>query len=364
MNKYRFILFSILCFVVCVNANATHNRAGEITYLWLNGYTFQIKVTIFTEISGTNMPDRCEDTVYFGDGTSALVSRSNGASGLCSPPALNGVPISSSVKLNEYVTTHTYPGSGNYLISTEDPNRTAGIINIPNSVNQTFYLESLLVIPTSGSSQNSSPTMSHIPLDTGCVNQCFYHNPSATDTDGDSISYELTYCRGSFGSNSAGYSYPSSGPGGIFHLDSITGIHTWCNPQLQGDYNVATLIKEWRKDSGGNYFLIGYVLRDAQFIISTCTSINELNGAESTINVSPNPVTENLTVTLNQNNGELFTIELIDITGCKIKTFANNESLSKENQFVLNLETIQIGIYFLQFIGSNNTSITKKIIKQ
>ena len=105
-------------------------------------------------------------------------------------------------------------------------------------------------------------------------------------------------------------------------------------------------------------------MRDAQFIISTCTSINELNGAESTINVSPNPVTENLTVTLNQNNGELFTIELIDVTGRKIKTFANDESLSKENKILLNLENIQTGIYFLKITGSNNTSITKKFIKQ
>jgi hypothetical protein len=206
--------------------------------------------------------------------------------------------------------------------------------------------------------------MSHIPLDTGCVNQCFYHNPSATDTDGDSISYELTYCRGSFGSNSSGYSYPSSGPGGIFHLDSITGILIWCNPQLQGDYNVATLIKEWRKDGDGNYFLIGYVLRDAQFLISTCTSINETTATENIISVSPNPFAENLTVTLNQNNGELFTIEFLDVTGRKIKTFANDESLSKENKILLNLENIQTGIYFLKITGSNNTSITKKIIKQ
>lgn len=331
--------------------------------MWLNGYTYQIKVTIFTDIAGTNWPDRCEDTVYFGDGTSAIVLRSNGPIGGCSP-AHEGVPISTSTKLNEYITTHTYPGSGNYIISTEDPNRTAGIINIPNSVNQTFYLESYLVIPTFGPSQNSSPTMSHIPLDTGCVNQCFYHNPSATDNDGDSISYELTFCRGVLGSNSAGYSYPSFGLGGIFHLDSITGIITWCNPQLQGDYNVATLIKEWRKDSNGNYFLTGYVLRDAQFLISICTGINELHESENIISVFPNPTTDNITITLNQTNEELFTIELLDVTGRKIKTFINNEALSKQKTISLNLENINAGIYFLKITGSDNTSVTKKIIKQ
>ena len=364
MFKFRYLLFTVLCLGFFFTSNATHNRAGEITYVWLNGYTYQIKVTIFTDIVGTNFADRCEDTLYFGDGTSAMVLRSNGlCSGFCSP-ACDGVPISASTKLNEYATTHTYPGPGNYVISTEDPNRTAGIVNIPNSVNQIFYLESRLVIPSFGPSQNSSPTMSHFPLDTGSVNQCFYHNPIATDVDGDSISYELTYCRGSFGFNSSGYSYPSSGTGGTFHLDSITGILTWCNPQLQGDYNVATLIKEWRKDNNGNYFLIGYVLRDAQFMISAFAAINELKNSENAISIFPNPTNENLTISFNQNYNELFTIELTDVTGRHIRTLAHDEPISKQQTITLNLENIDAGIYFLKFTGSKNTSITKKIIKQ
>lgn len=363
MFKFRYLLIVGFCVGFFLTSKATHNRAGEITYLWLNGYTYQIKVTIYTDIVGTNMPDRCEDTLYFGDGTSAIVLRINGPIGGCSP-AHEGVPISTSTKLNEYVTTHTYPGPGNYIISTEDPNRTAGIINIPNSVNQTFYLESYLVIPTFGSSQNSSPIMSHIPLDTGCVNQCFYHNPSAIDADGDSISYELTYCRGSLGSNTSGYTYPSPGPGGAFHLDSVTGTITWCNPQLQGDYNVATLVKEWRKDSGGNYFLIGYVLRDAQFLITTCTGLNELNQTLNSINLSPNPVTENLNISLPKEIDEILCLELFDVAGSKIRTLDNKELISKQNTITINVENIHNGIYFLKISGSNNTSITKKIIKQ
>ena len=363
MFKLKHIIFTFICFSFFLTSKATHNRAGEITYKWLSGYTYEVKVTIFTEISGTNMADRCEDTVYFGDGTRAVVLRSNGMSTSACSGGYNGQPLNSNTKLNEYVTTHTYPGPGNYIISTEDPNRTAGIINIPNSVNQIFYLESLLVIPTFGTGNNSSPNFNQIPLDTGFVNQCFYHNPSAYDIDGDSISYELTYCRGTMGMNNSGYTYPATG-GGIFSIDSITGILTWCTPQLQGDYNVATIIKEWRKDNGGNYFMIGYVLRDAQFKISYFASIQEMKTQNHTVSVSPNPFNEVLTISFNQNTNELFKIDLQDITGRKIKTMAENVSIDNQNNISLKIENLTQGIYFLKITGNNHTVITKKIIKQ
>lgn len=271
MLKYKYYILLIICLGFFTNANATHNRAGEITYKWLYGYTYEIKATIYTNIYGSSLADRCEETIYFGDGTMSVVFRSNGVSSLCSPPAKDGVTINAKIKLNEYVTTHTYPSAGNYKISMEDPNRSAGIINIPNSVNQVFYIESFLVIPFFGSGKNDSPVLTFPPIDNGCLNQCFYHNPGAYDIDGDSISYELTYCRGNSGVASSGYSYPSSG-GGIFNLDSLTGTLTWCNPQIQGDYSLAMIIKEWRSNDEGNPFLVGYVIRDFQVTIDMCNN--------------------------------------------------------------------------------------------
>jgi hypothetical protein len=275
INNYRFILISVLCILFSIQANATHNRAGEITYKWIGPglYTYEIKVTTYTFIGGPNLADRCEDTVYFGDGTGATVLRSNGPIGSCPLPALMGVPLNSKIKLNEYVTTHTYPGPGNYKISVEDPNRNGGIINMPNSVNMLFYIESYLVIPSFGNSKNSSPILTFPPIDNGCMTQCFYHNPGAYDIDGDSLSYELTPCKGASGLPITGYTYPASGGGGIFSLDSLTGTLTWCNPQLQGEYTFAILIKEWRLDSDGDYFMVGYVERDMQVDIGSCNNV-------------------------------------------------------------------------------------------
>lgn len=187
-------------------------------------------------------------------------------------PAKDGVPLNATVKLNEYITTHTYAGPGNYIISMEDPNRNNGVINIPNSINQSFYIESLLVIPTFGSGNNNSPILSFLPIDNGCVSQCFFHNPGAYDIDGDSISYELTNCKGSQGLICPGYTLPSSG-GGTLEIDSLTGTLTWCNPQFQGLYNFAIIIKEWRLDNSGSYSMIGYIIRDMQIDIGNCNNV-------------------------------------------------------------------------------------------
>ncbi|MCD6018525.1 MAG: hypothetical protein K0S53_1646 [Bacteroidetes bacterium] len=311
MIKQRYYLILILCLAFSSHVNATHNRAGEITYKWIGpgAHTYQIKVTTYTNIGGTNLADRCEDTVYFGDGTKAVVLRSNGSCGGSCSPACEGVPLPGGyIKLNEYVTTHTYPGPGNYKISMEDPNRNAGIINIPNSVNQVFYIESFLVIPAFGSGKNSSAVLTFPPIDNGCVGKCFSHNPGAYDIDGDSLSYELTTCKGHLGVTCPGYSYPATG-GGTFQINPSNGILSWCTPQAQGEYNMAIIIREWRKDDNGIYFLIGYVERDMQVDVGSCFNMSpqiQLNN-QTDYPVAGAVVTR--TVTANDPDADVLTME-------------------------------------------------------
>ncbi|MBK6832745.1 MAG: hypothetical protein IPG89_00105 [Bacteroidetes bacterium] len=54
------------CLFYSLKLNAAY-RAGNITYSWLFGYTYQIKFTTYT----TDMPDPyCQiDSICFGDGT-------------------------------------------------------------------------------------------------------------------------------------------------------------------------------------------------------------------------------------------------------------------------------------------------------
>ena len=153
---------AVFCFLLLsVFSNrlfASHNRAGEITYKWLYGYTYEIVITTYTNTFNTNA-DRCYDTLYFGDGTSQAVPRINGVTGnLCAQNVGDGVMIDTWIKLNIYKTTHTFPGPNCYTLTMSDPNRNQGVLNIPNSLSIPFFIKSELCIG-SFSGPNSSPIL-------------------------------------------------------------------------------------------------------------------------------------------------------------------------------------------------------------
>ncbi|MBL7883734.1 MAG: gliding motility-associated C-terminal domain-containing protein [Bacteroidia bacterium] len=264
----KIVLSIAFILIVFCNAYATHNRAGEITYEHISGKTYRIIVTTYTNTFNTNA-DRCELTVYFGDGDSAKALRVNGPSTICPGVAQDGQMLTTpaNTKYNRYEVLHTYIGSGTFPITTEDPNRNAGICNIPNSVNQSFFLKTQLVIhPFIGA--NNSPTLTNPPLDMACVGQCFEHNPGAYDSEGDSLHYELSPCYAN-GSVIGNYSLP---PGMTLNsINPLTGDLVWCVPTTICQYNVAILIKEYRLFQGQRYF-IGSVLRDMQIDVAACTN--------------------------------------------------------------------------------------------
>lgn len=278
LRKYGYFI-ALLIIGLFQSVKATHNRAGEITYKWQYGYTYKITLVTYTD-DGPNIADRCKLTIHFGDGDSAQVLRSNGAvdpNSDCGPQGKIGQLLSPGVKMNIYETFHTYKGPGLYKLYMFDRNRNQGVINVPNSVNQPFYLESFLSIG-SFTGPNSSPVLTVLPLDKACLGRCFLHNPGAYDPDGDSLSYELVTCKGEDPLNSQigvtipGFSFPDAGSGGTFDINAVNGTLTWCVPQANGEYNAAFLIKEWRKFDG-DYKLVGYVMRDMQIIVAPCNNL-------------------------------------------------------------------------------------------
>ncbi len=253
---------------------ATHNRAGEITYRHISGFTYEITVTTYTnELSVA--ADRCELTVEFGDGQNQVVSRINGSVCSSGENSCNhcGVVLGGNVKVNIYRTTHTYPNTGKYIISMLDPNRNQGVINIPNSVQVPFYLYSELNIFPDGV-PNSSPILNNPPIDDACLRIIYEHNPGAVDGDigtngkSDSLSYRLVPCRGANGSEIPGYWFPAG-----ISIDSVTGTLTWDSPQQIGEYNFAILIEEWRR-IGKSVTKIGSILRDLQVTVAPCNQNN------------------------------------------------------------------------------------------
>lgn len=261
MRKLLLILFILI--VTGSALYATHQRAGEITYRYLSPLTYE--VTIVTYSYAPSLADRFELEILWGDGTSAILIRTNGP--LNGNGKHVGEIVGTNLKRNLYVGTHTYAGASTYLLSVEDPNRNQGILNIPNSVEVPLYIVSELRInPYIGI--NSSPSLLLPPIDLGCVGQPYLHNPGAYDPDGDSLSFKLTLCRGAGGEFIPGYQNPNqvgANVGGTFTMNPVTGELIWDKPNMQGEYNIAFLIEEWRN---GNR--IGYITRDMQINISTC----------------------------------------------------------------------------------------------
>lgn len=237
---------------------ATHNRAGEITYRQIDELTIEATITTYTKTSSTTA-DRDSLVMFWGDGTSEYIKRSNGT----------GDPLPNDVKKNEYKKTHTYPGRATYTMSVEDPNRVQNILNIPGSIEVKFYIETTFTFLNSQfDGFNSSAILLQEPIDYACINKRFVHNPNAFDEDDDSLSFELIVPLEGEGLPVSGYSFPNQiNPGGdnIISLDPQTGSFVWDSPKIQGEYNIAIRVNEYR-----NGTLINSMIRDMQIFVQGC----------------------------------------------------------------------------------------------
>ncbi len=278
MIKIRFLILSICFLLLSIKSEATHYRAGEITYRQISLTIYEITAITYTDPRNTGA-DRPEIDIDFGDKTISSVARVNGSGEI-----VNSDP-NNLIKKNIYRTTHTYPGPGLYLISMLDQNRIAGIRNINNgqSVDIAFYVESYLNI-VAGFGFNQSPVLLLPPIDIGCKFKVFKHNPAAYDPDGDSLSFTLIPPKKGRGEDVENYTTPFFSDS--FALDQTNGQVTWSTPQISGPYNIAIKIQEFRKG-----VLIGFVVRDMQIFINdncinnppklslvrdTCIEVNQL----------------------------------------------------------------------------------------
>ena len=251
--KRRLLLVIGFLFCFAFTVKATHQRAAEITYTWLGGNAYEFTLTTY------NVPNAAweqRDSLFmrWGDGGEEYI------------PRIHYESIGTDFVLNIYKAVHNYASSGTYTISMEDANRNFGVVNVPNSVMVPMHIETELVInPFLG--YNNSVQLLNPPVDKGCVGKLYLHNPSAYDPDGDSLSYRLVHCKGTDGMEIPGYTYPQASHS--FDINPVTGDLRWDAPVVQGEYNVAFMVEEWRHG-----VKIGSVVRDMQILISHCD--NEL----------------------------------------------------------------------------------------
>ncbi|MBX2894504.1 MAG: gliding motility-associated C-terminal domain-containing protein [Cyclobacteriaceae bacterium] len=259
---------------------STHIRAGEITLRRIDctSLTFLVTINMYTD---TGSP------IKFGDGDLRF---GDGSDPVRTPERPNTFPpgLPAEVGFVTFSIQHTFPGPGRYTISYLEANRNEGVLNIANSVNTTFYIETQIIIdPFLGCS--NTPVLLIPPVDKACTGVAFFHNPGAYDPDGDSLSYEFTIPKKDKNSNANAYFDPNhksfydkiglnygtaneAGTGApIFTINPVTGTITWDAPGAPGEYNIAFKIIEWRKINGV-WINQGYVVRDMQIIVEDCNN--------------------------------------------------------------------------------------------
>lgn len=236
--------------------SATHNRAGEITYKQISALTFEFTITTFTY--QLSLADRPRLEVSWGDNTTSIAERIDPK-----------IYLPNFYVKNTYKVTHTFPGPGIYRVVVQDPNRNQGVVNIPNSVNVVFSIQTLLTVnPAIGF--NQTPILLNPPYDKAAKGYLFIHNPAAFDPDGDSLSYKLTVCTREDGRPIENYTFPPAT--NKFYVDSVSGDLVWDTPADTGAYNVAIEIQEWRDGKK-----IGVVVRDMQIDVFTTTNKPPVN---------------------------------------------------------------------------------------
>jgi gliding motility-associated-like protein len=261
-------LFFLFLIITATKGYGTHLRAGEILAENINNSFLQwrFRVILYTDLSSPVVSNSVD--LDFGDGSPVIkVSRDSFLS------------LGNGTGVNFFDTVHTFNSAAGveYLVGVVDENRNANVLNFDNSVNTAFYVQTKVVIDAA-IGLNSSPRFTQIPVVNAANGQKWIFDNGGYDPDGDSVSFAMSVPKMGGGVDVVNYRDPDVAAGGLtedksapafFELDPATGVITWDAPNLNGFYNIAFKIIEWRKNLvTGKYLQLGFVTRDMQIVVA------------------------------------------------------------------------------------------------
>lgn len=293
----RMCLFVLMvCFTTSLHA--THIVGGEITYKCLGNNYYQIRLDIYQDCL-TGEPNAIADDTpaLIGifttsgvpiDAVDSLSPTIPG--GELVPPnfsnsCVNNPPPTCVRKVSFTKTYYLPPNNEGYRVFYTRCCRNASILNInkPSETGATYFCD----IPASSiATCNNSAYFKNYPPQIICVNNPLFYDHSATDADGDSLSYE--FCDSYPGGN---YQQPKPNPSPLLPnsisinpgyrtgfsaakpmggnpavaINPVTGLITG-TPNIQGRFVVTVCCNEWR-----NGKKINTVKREFQFVVTNCS---------------------------------------------------------------------------------------------
>ncbi len=314
------ILLLLIIFLFCKadTCFAFHLKGGWIQYEYIStdsvAKTHRYRITVRQYLSCSSSGGQIDPDVYLGifDGETNLLfqkitvplSYTDRPSITTFDPCINPTPLPGSVcyRIDVYVTTVNLPfNNAGYALAVQRCCRIGGIVNLVNSdqLGVTYYNKIPGFVIDSNYAINSSPSFLQKDTVIICKNTPFTFDFSATDAEGDSISY--IFCEGLHGGNpgSQGGARPdppanppynivdySQGFSGSFPLgtgvqiNSISGLISGIAPSITGDYVIAVCALEYRKR-----VLIGITKKEIHINVANCQlSAAELNPTYITCN--------------------------------------------------------------------------------
>ena len=236
------------------------------------------------------------------NGTNVCPNGGNGVDGVTIVPTAGSY---GGVKENVYAGSMVL-NPAFYTLSMIDPNRDAGINNLggQSSSNIAFALIDTMYAYAGifGVGSNCTPTITNPPIQNACLGSPWCYNPGAIDSENDSLDFSITRSL---------MDDPNKKPQGVIPINfetfpsglSVnrqTGTLCWNSPQQQGEYNIALLIKEYRKNPyDGKRYLVGVTVFDIQILVIPCppNSITFQNTTKDTCIVAGSNFTTNISAT-------------------------------------------------------------------
>ena len=283
---------------VSLNARATHLVGGELTYTYIGTTSsgqmqFEVHCFIYRDCSSSNTNETPFDAsaaiaVYQGSTLISTVSAplDFGLVENILPQNPNNcafLPEDLCIERAEYIATVTVsPSQQPYTLVHQRCCRSPAITNLNLPQDQGFSLTTTIPGNLTNIGPNNTPVFNQLPQAFVCSNYPFLLDNSASDADGDSLSYSLCpiYLGGSYFSpipnpptgppfSQVGWANGFSaglplGAGAGFSINPVTGMLSG-TPDIIGKFALGICVLEWRDGQQ-----IGAILRDFTLDVVTC----------------------------------------------------------------------------------------------
>ena len=378
MKKIIFLAIFALSSCFCFQVYASHLAGQDFTYALVDStggvYHYRVNLNLYQDCENGSPAAILADNpaflaVYNGTGTlirkdSVIYSVAHTmpitGSGTC---ATAGSSIPLCINLKTFVMDYYLPAStSGYNITYQRCCMNASVVNIadPGDVGISCYVS---IPPSEITTHNNSAVFINYPPFVIPINTPLSFDFSATDADGDSLSYTL--CNAYTAGSGDDKPFPPAAPpfdtllymvpfssaapmncSAPLTIDPVTGLLTG-TPSRVGKYLITICCHEWRQG-----LLINTTQREFEFTVLNCTlGTPEMPMAETTT-LYPNPASTELTIVSKKN---ISSITISNITGQSI--FDQNYN-TKQAQ--VNIAGFPPGTYFVKINGTEIKKFVKK----